>query len=102
MSNDNVMIRLQKGTYSRDFLWRVLRTPARPSLLHVPNGFAYHTQIQIQILYCINNYHRWNYYDSTAIKQDQRDLTRYTHQGNTCTLRNTIIQKGNTLLNTML
>ena len=27
-------------------------------------------QIQIQILYCINNYHRWNYYDSTTIKQD--------------------------------
>ena len=38
--------------------------------LGCPSLMGFQFQIQIQILYCINNYHRWNYYDSTTIKQD--------------------------------
>ena len=50
MSNDTVMIRLQKGTYSRDFIWRVLTSLTTlspvPSLTHTAESPTAHRQLR--------------------------------------------------------
>ena len=46
---------------------RPRRPYTRSSRCEVPEVLSFeHCQIQIQILYCINNYHRWNDYDSNV------------------------------------